>query len=214
MALDTGFLKKVTGGMSRKKQEEVSVITPEQAGCIPVRSALKAVYYLMASDDAVYQEEEEQFMAIGQALDASFEENHDAIVAECRAYLKQAASREEYADRIMQGVKDALTAPFFSDAMVILPKLLLWNLMTIAGSDGHFDGEEKKLVDYAASVMKVDETVYLELQNSFLTLMDLEKEAQWLKSTDKPYMMIETMVNEIADRKNVIFEHTQLLLAE
>lgn len=209
MAINTGFFKK-----PGKKTETLEMVTPQEAGGVSIRNALKAIYYLMASDDAIYQEEQEQYMAVGKALDTSFDEDYGQITAECRGFLKQAATRNDYDQLIMKGVEDSLTLPFAGASMVIKPKLLIWNLMTIAGSDGHFDGREKEIVDYAAQVLQLDHTSYLELESSFLTLMDLEKEVQWLKNSDKPYMTIETMTNEIADRKNVIFEHVQLLIAD
>ena len=42
--------------------------------------------------------------------------------------------------------------------------------------------------------------------------MDLEKELAWIKTTNKPYLTIEAMVNEIADRKSVIFESVKDLI--
>ena len=51
-----------------------------------------------------------------------------------------------------------------------------------------------------------------EMESSFLTLMDLDKELNWIKTTNKPYITIETMVNEIVNRKNVIFESVKDLI--
>ena len=50
------------------------------------------------------------------------------------------------------------------------------------------------------------------LESSMLTLLDLERELNWIKSTDRPYLTIETAVNEITDRKNVIFESVKDLI--
>lgn len=53
----------------------------------------------------------------------------------------------------------------------------------------------------------------LELENSIVTLLDLEKELQWIKTTDRPYLTIEAMVNEITDRKKVNSESVKDLIA-
>ena len=53
----------------------------------------------------------------------------------------------------------------------------------------------------------------MEMESSILTLMDIEKELAWIKTTNKPYLTIEAMVNELADRKSVIFESVKDLIA-
>jgi len=50
------------------------------------------------------------------------------------------------------------------------------------------------------------------MESSIMTMMDLEKELNWIKTTDRPYLTIEAMVNEIQDRKNVIFESIKDLI--
>lgn len=38
------------------------------------------------------------------------------------------------------------------------------------------------------------------------TLIDMERELSWIKTTNRPYLAIEAVVNELADRKAVILE--------
>ena len=61
--------------------------------------------------------------------------------------------------------------------------------------------------------MNIDKTIFLEMESSILTLIDIEKEIAWIKTTNKPYLTIEAMVNELADRKNVIFESIKDLIS-
>ena len=65
--------------------------------------------------------------------------------------------------------------------------------------------KEKALVQFVADKLEVDPTILLELESSMETLEALEEEEQWIKTTDRPYLEIEAHVNEIADRRNVIF---------
>ena len=51
------------------------------------------------------------------------------------------------------------------------------------------------------------------MESSFLTLQDLENELSWIKTTNRPYLTIEAIVNEIADRKTAIFESVKDLIA-
>lgn len=43
--------------------------------------------------------------------------------------------------------------------------------------------------------------------------MDIERELTWIKTTNRPYLTIESMVNELSDRKNVISESILDLIA-
>ena len=61
--------------------------------------------------------------------------------------------------------------------------------------------------------LNIDKSVFLEMESSILALMDLEKELSWIKTTDRPYLTIDAMVNELANRKNVIFESVKDLIA-
>ena len=51
------------------------------------------------------------------------------------------------------------------------------------------------------------------MESSILTLMDIERELTWIKTTNRPYLTIESMVNELSDRKNVISESILDLIA-
>ena len=66
---------------------------------------------------------------------------------------------------------------------------------------------------YIVRKLAIGKDVFLEMENSILTMMDLENELHWIKTTDRPYLTIEMMVNEIADRKNVIFESIKDLIS-
>ena len=59
----------------------------------------------------------------------------------------------------------------------------------------------------------MDKAIFLEMESSMLTLMDIERELAWIKTTSRPYLTIEAMVNELADRKNVVFESVLDLIA-
>ena len=120
---------------------------------------------------------------------------------------------EDYYAALQDGIEDALISSVATEDSFITPKLLLWDLLTIAYSDEEYDETERQLLKYIVRKLNIDKAVFLELENSILTLMDLEKELQWIKTTDRPYLTIEMMVNEIADRKNVIFESVKDLIA-
>ena len=58
----------------------------------------------------------------------------------------------------------------------------------------------------------VDKAVFLEMESSMLTILDIEKEIAWIKTTDQPYLTIEARINELTKRKAVIFESVKDLI--
>lgn len=193
------------------KQEKPSF--PEEIKSISVKSAIKIIYYMMAADGVIYHDEEEKFDEIGRELDPDFDSNKAEIIRECKAQMdKQIDSEDQYAV-LQDGVEDAITIGAITRGSVITPKILVWDLLTIAYSDGKYDEKERQLLKYIVRKLNINKDVFLEMESSFLTLMDLENELAWIKTTDRPYLTIEQMVNEIADRKTAILDSLKDLIA-
>ena len=180
---------------------------------ISTRSALKIIYYLMAVDGEIFHSEEEKFDSIGKELDPDFAQNKDQIVKECQAQLDKVIEADDFYDVLQDGVEDALLMSRQTADSFITPKLLVWDLLTVAYSDESYDESERKLIKYIVRKTNIDKAVFLEMESSLLTLMDIEKELAWIKTTNRPYLVIEAMVNELADRKNIIFGSVKDLIS-
>lgn len=85
--------------------------------------------------------------------------------------------------------------------------------MSVAYSDEKYNDAERRFLKYVVRKLNIDKAVFLEMESSILTLMDIERELAWIKTTNRPYLTIESMVNKLADRKNVIFESVLDLIA-
>ena len=197
----------------QKKKSDRSETRGFKVTSLSSHDALKIIYYVMASDQKVDKEEEDKFNEIGNALDPGFAKHKEGIIAECKKQLSKVIDDADYYDVIQDGVEDALIASMNVIGTPITPKLLLWDLLTIAYSDNRYDEVERKLLKYIVRKCDVDKAVFTEMESSLLTLMDIEKEINWIKTTDRPYLQIEAIVNELADRKNVIFESVKDLIA-
>lgn len=200
--------KKKTG-----KTEPKNSGKPLAIKAISTRNAIKVIYYLMAADGEVFHSEEEKFDAIGSELDPSFAENKTQIVKECKAQMEKLIDPGDYFDVLHDGIELALSSSVQTEDAFMTPKLLIWNLLTVAYSDEHYDETERRLLKYVVRKLNINKAIFLEMESSIQTLMDLEKELAWIKTTDRPYLKIEAMVNEIVDRKNVVFESVKDLIA-
>lgn len=201
------------GSDSETTEEELKEAEVLSIKAIPTRNAIKIFYYLMAADGEIFHSEEEKFDSIGQELDPNFAEHKEQIVNECQAQLDKVIDLEDYYDTLQDGIEDALTHMKVTDDSFITPKLLVWDMLTVAYSDEKYNEVEGKLLKYVVRKVNIDKAVFLEMESSILTLMDIEKELEWIKTTNKPYLTIEAMVNELNDRKSVIFESVKDLIA-
>ena len=180
--------------------------------CIATRNALQIIYYLMAADGTVFHSEEEKFDAIGTELDPDFSDNKPAIIKDCQAQLEKVIDPEDYYDVLQDGVEEAILSSNETADTFITPKLLVWNLLAIAYSDENYDEAERKLLKYTVRKLGIDKAVFLEMESSMLTMLDIEKEIAWIKTTDRPYLTIEAWVNELTKRKTVIFDSVKDLI--
>lgn len=179
---------------------------------ISTRSAIKIIYFLMAADGEIYHGEEEKFDLIGIELDPDFSNSKDQIIKECQAALEKVIDPEDYYDALQDGAEEALLSSQKKEGASISPKHLVWNLLSVAYSDEKYNDAERRFLKYIVRKLNIDKAVFLEMESSMLTLMDIERELAWIKTTNRPYLTIEAMVNELADRKNVIIESVMDLI--
>ena len=187
-------------------------IAPTQ-NIISARSAIKVIYFLMAADGEIYHGEEEKFDLIGLELDPDFSNSKEQIIQECQTALDKVIDPEDYYDALQDGAEEALLSSQKAEEASISPKHLVWNLLSVAYSDEKYNDAERRFLKYVVRKLNIDKAVFLEMESSILTLMDIERELAWIKTTNRPYLTIESMVNKLADRKNVIFESVLDLIA-
>ena len=180
---------------------------------ISTRTAIKIIYFLMAADGEIYHNEEEKFDLIGRELDPDFSNSKEQIIKECQAALDKVIDPEDHYDALQDGAEEALLSSQNAEEAAISPKHLVWDLLSVAYSDEKYNDAERRFLKFIVRKLNIDKAVFLEMESSMLTLMDIERELAWIKTTDRPYLTIEAMVNELANRKNVISQSILDLIA-
>lgn len=187
------------------KPKEIPLL-PVDVQKIPLYSALKIIYYLMSVDGSVSQEENDKFDVLGNDFVNDFASLKEILVEECKVSVVNTIDAVDYYDVVQEAVEDLLLTPIKSEDVCVSPKFVLWNLLAFAYSDENYAEAERRLIKYFVRKLNIDKAILLELESSLVTLMDLEKELAWIKTTDKPYLTIEAIVKELENRKRVIFE--------
>lgn len=193
---------------------------------LSIRDALHIMYCLMAIDGTISEEETDKFDEIGKACDPDFAAYRDGLVEECLAAARMETvyghsfvpetpeEEEDYYNQIHDYVGDLFKENSFYATDGMRGKILIWNLLAIAFSEGDYSANERRLIRYIARRAGVDHTVLLEMEHTISTLSAIEKEEEWLKSTDKPYKVVGVRINELADRKNMIMQGVNALIAD
>ena len=191
-----------------------------------VRDALRIMYCMILIDGNVSEEEEEKFCEIGLACDQDFDSCKKQLIDECNGVVQSESAQgidfvsivsvdsEEYYDQIHDYVGDLIKEENFYQTEGVRAKWLIWNLLAIAYSEGDYSTNERRLMRYIAKKSGVDNTVLLEMEHTFSTLIAIEKEEEWLKSSDRPYKVIEERVVELSNRKNAIMQGINALISD
>ncbi len=188
----------------KKSAAEKAAIEATGVTAIAPQNAVKIFYCLMTSDRKITSEEEETFNLIGKQLDSDFDAHKETIVNECKDYMEKTDDEEDYFDSVRYGIETALSEEQLSNNGYVTPKLLLWDLLTIAYSDDEYGKEEKELLKYVVRKLNISKDVFLEMESSILTVRDIEKEIAWIKGTDRPYLVIEKQIKELEKRRSDI----------
>ena len=90
----------------------------------------------------------------------------------------------------------------------------MWDLLTVAYSEGEYSSNEKRLLRFIAKCLGVDYAILLEMEHTVRTLLAIEAEENWLKNTDRSYAVVEERVNELTERKNTIMLGIRTLMVD
>ena len=202
----TEFIKNTAASIAGKDEEPTELLTTD--------AAIKIMYYLMSVDNEITPEEEEKFLAIGKDMDPDFEEHRDALVNECRENLAKVIDEDDLYDTVHDSVGDLIRETFQSSSGSIPPILMVWNLLATAYSEGDYSEDERRLIRYITRQLNVDKSTLDIMEQTVETMIALEKEEAWLKTTNRPYLEIEKNLNEIADRKTAIMQSVQALMLD
>ena len=198
-------LQKVKSAFSKKENEKEPAPAETVPEVLSTKCALQVIYYLMSVDGEISAEEEERFSELGNSLDPAFSSAVQDITDECRKQIAKVIDPEDLYEVVKEGVDKAISSSEPTDDSFITPRLLLWDLLTIANIDENYDESERNLIKFIVRRLGVYNAVFLEMESTVLALADIEREIEWIKTTDRPYLVIEGMVNELEDRKQVLF---------
>ena len=173
--------------------------------------ALKIIYYMMAIDQNVTIDELETFQSIGNDMDPEFNNYKETLISECNGVIGNVLDENDHYDNIRDQISNIILS---SSGGTIKGKLLLWNLLAVVYSDEDYTESEKRLAKSIARTMKIASDILMEMENTVSTIRAINEEEAFVKASDRRYVEVEAIVNELADRRNAIMRGMYALLTE
>lgn len=204
--------EQVKGAVHKKEKAPITIKISELPG-VTIWNSIKIYSYLMIADGEISEKEKEKLTDIGRDLIEEFDKHKNALIKECQGNLEKVENPEDYGATIEDAIEDILLDYSNIRMPEVSPKQLIWNMLAIAISDKKYEESEKKLLRFISRKFNIDKAILFEMESSMFTALDIEKEIEWLKTTDKPYVEIETMINNLKAREEAIAEGVYCLIA-
>ena len=181
---------------------------------LTIEDALKVFYYMMHADGRLTAEEQDKFDLIGAEVDKLFSYHKANLLKECDENISKEVDPACYMDNLLQNTGDAIAHSLSSTEGEVPGILLVWNLLTIANSDSDYSQDEKRFIRFVIDKLGIEQSVLMEMENSLQTMIALETEENWLKSTNRPYAEIQKHLDEIAVRKETVMRSVKALMMD
>lgn len=137
-------------------------------------SCLILVYCVMNADGNLSSEEEEKFKEICSEF------NPSTNSLEVLSTVKDQAHDIDVTELANKTLEESENS---TDGTVD-PKLLLWDLIVVAWSDHAYSEEERSLISNIREKLSIDETVQMEMEQSYRTILALDKEKEQISQAD------------------------------
>lgn len=188
---------------------------------VDAKGAIKIFYYLMSVDGKVKEDEVKKFEEIGNQVDQSFfDEYKNGLIQECQEQINKALDPEDYYDAIQEGIDNEIQEVYDLDFSLspgytnVSDRWLIWNMITIAYSDGEYSDVERKLIKFVVRKMDMEKVCFVEMEQLMKAAIAVEKELEWIKSTNKTYAEINEIVSELDIRKQTVLDSVKFLIEE
>ena len=175
---------------------------------------LKALYFLMAVD-GISDYEKASFDEIGsELLGEEFKGLKETIIPECEKVIDSISVEEERYDVIQEGMDKALVEYDENEAAGVSPRLLLWDMLTVANSDSDYTGDENRLISHVVRTLEIDKSVFAEMKQLIIASRSISEEKTTLEKSPRPYQEIKPLIEEVEKRQMVIVNAAKSLIGD
>lgn len=174
------------------------------------RKFIELLWCMAYADETITEAERETL----NELSSGFDENYEAYRAEIEDEfaIRLEGNKKEFGN--LAAVK--IEAKSIIESLELTPaeaKLLCWNLLALASSDG-LDDNELDLIRFIGKQSGLEASIVEELRNYSDTILEIARAREQLKQSTRSYSEIEPLINELANREQALIEAAQSLIAD
>lgn len=195
---------KAIGDAIQKTPEEIEEETES------VRDFVALLWCMAYADGAVTHAEASTLDEISKTLDENYEIYADELKRECELVIQEGGKEFGYQNVVKIEAQKLIESinPTSTDA-----KLICWNLLALANSDG-LDESELDLIRFVGEKSNIDSAAFEELRNYSDAIVEVERSIEEMKQSGRSYGEIEPLVAEFAHREQKILEAAQSLITD
>lgn len=124
------------------------------------------------------------FDHIGDNLDAKhFHDYRKEIIDSCDERINQCHDSDDRYDVIVEVLMQSCRIERIKSCR-IAPRLLLWNMLSVAFADGEYDAVESRLIRHIARTMIADRSIYPEMEHLMRAAYDVRGELDWISNSN------------------------------
>lgn len=190
-------------------------------------AAIQIYYYLIVADGEISEQEMESFLEIAKETDPLFDQYKEQLIEECKTQVgkiteeeKRCAVLKEGIDLVCQDQLSEILKGLESKSGHINVNMFIWNMLSIAMSDGTYADKERELIQYVVERFELDKVAFLELENAMKAIQDIDQSIAWMVHKDNPFVIrgknwnISSSdkgkyIDEFTSRREVIFNNVK-----
>ena len=197
-------ISKTVKGITQKAPED------EEQEDLSLRKLIELLWCMAFADEVITEAERETLNELSSNIDANFE-----------AY--QAEIEEEFTQKLLVNSKEfghitavKIEVKGIIESLELTPqeaKLLCWNMLALASSDG-LDDTELDLIRFIGEQSGLATSIIEELRNYCDAIAETASAREQLKQSARSYSEIEPLVNDLTKREQTLIEAAQALIAD
>jgi hypothetical protein len=175
-------------------------------------NTLKLCYLFFSLDKTISKDNLSRFKEIGRHSGLpGF--NEEAVISECEQIIAISSSDLNRFSVISEAIK-AIAQPNESNAFSFSPlsnrsgqRECLWLLECLSWYDGESSENEKKIIHSLVSQWKIDEAIFLEIEDTARTLYEIDNYRSFLKRTHEPDKILKVLFQELDKNQSEIIDN-------
>lgn len=174
------------------------------------REFIAILWYLAQVDGIVSDEEKKALEQLALSVDEGYGRYAEELEAECASSLE--VSAKEFG--LSAGAKiEAQKIIETLQLSHVEAKLLCWNLLALANSDG-MSGGEFDFIRFVSEIAGVSRSVFEELRNYSDAVVEIGSARERLRKSNRGYADVESLVVEYEKRERAVLEAAQALVED